>query len=210
MKYLRIVLTAGLGLIFSLPVNAQDGHKHQGKNHEHTEINASAVYHEESLYHSDTEWTSHRAEKIRLKDFQGNPLVIVMFYGNCTDVCPILIQDAWRLYSNLDSQGKERVNVLAVSFDHKKDTPEVLLGYANREQLNIPGWHFLSGERSEIRELAMLLGVEYRERSDGMFDHSNLITVLDEEGRIAERIEGLGQPTDRAVSLIHNLIQNHK
>lgn len=158
-----------------------------------------------SVYHLNAEWISHRGETVTLADFKGAPVIVVMFYGNCTEVCPILIQDAWRLYSKVDDSVREDVNVLAVSFDTENDTPEILREYAEYEQLDIPGWHFMTSEEANIRSLAMILGVQYSKKSDGHFAHSNLVTVLDEKGRIVNRIEGLNQPVEEAANKIESI-----
>jgi len=54
----------------------------------------------------------------------------------------------------------------------------------------------------------MMLGVQYCEKSDGHFAHSNLITVLDKQGRVAIRVEGLNQPMDEAAGTIRSIIKN--
>ena len=198
MKILTAIL---LIATFTVSVSAQ----HQ---HDADEMSAEGVNTEHSLYHLDAEWTDHRGETLALSNFEGEPVIIVMFYGNCTEICPILIQDSWRLYRTLDQSQRESVNVLAVSFDTENDTPEVLFEYAEQEQLNIPGWHFVTSDDASIRSLAMMLGVQYTQKSDGHFAHSNLITVLDGKGRIAERVEGLNQPMDEAAAKIRAIINN--
>ncbi|WP_445665870.1 SCO family protein [Fodinibius sp. AD559] len=176
--------------------------------HNHSSDNAlstTEIDSEHSIFHLDAKWTDHRGETVSLAGFSGAPVIVVMFYGNCTDVCPILIQDAWRLYSSVDKSVREDVNVLAVSFDTENDTPEVLREYAEYEQLNVPGWHFLTADDASVRTLAMMLGVQYSKKSDGHFAHSNLVTVLDEEGRIVQRVEGLNQPMDTAADVIESI-----
>lgn len=179
-------------------------HNHSADN----AMNATEIDSEHSLYHLDAEWTDHRGETVSLADFRGAPVIIVMFYGNCTDVCPILIQDAWRLYNSVDKSVREEVNVLAVSFDTENDTPEVLREYAEYEQLNIPGWHFMTAKSANVRSLAMMLGVQYTKKSDGHFAHTNLVTVLDTQGRIAKRVEGLNQSMDDAAEEIRSIMAN--
>lgn len=180
-------------------------HTNSDSEHDHQALKAQDVNNEHSLYHLNDEWTTHRDETITLTDFSGELLIVVMFYGNCTDVCPILIQDVWRLYQTLDPEVREQVQIAAVTFDYENDTPEVLREYARKENLELPNWHFMTSERSSIRHLAMMLGVQYRELSDGMFEHSNLITVLDREGQIGARIEGLGQPVNEAGNFIESI-----
>ncbi|MDZ7657700.1 SCO family protein [Fodinibius sp.] len=190
-------------LIFLLTATSLSAQHNHGADNT---LNAKEVDSEHSLYHLEAKWTDHRGETVSLADFRGTPVIVVMFYGNCTDVCPILIQDAWRLYSGVDESLREDVNVLAVSFDTENDTPEVLNNYAKYEQLDIPGWHFITADDADVRTLAMMLGVQYSKKSDGHFAHSNLVTVLDEEGRIAHRVEGLNQPMNKAEATIESIM----
>lgn len=195
------ILTAILFVtMFATSLSAQ--HQHDAND----EMRAEEVSAEHSLYHLNAEWTDHRNTTISLKEFEGEPVIVVMFYGNCSEVCPILIQDAWRLYGALDQSQQEAVNVIAVTFDTENDTPEVLHEYAEQEQLNIPGWHFVTSDDASVRSLAMMLGVQYSKKSDGHFAHSNLITVLDENGKIAERVEGLNQSMEEAADVVSGII----
>lgn len=199
-KLIALILVAA-GISF-LEVKAQ--HVHHGSEKE--ALKAGEIHPGHSIYHLDSKFMDHRNEEIKLADFKGEPLIVVMFYGNCTQVCPILIQDTWRLYSSLEEELREKVNVLAVSFDIENDTPEVLREYAEYEQLNIPEWHFITGKHTDIRSLAMMLGVKYQKTSDGHFAHSNLVSVLDEKGLIAKRVEGLNQPMDEVVIVIKEML----
>lgn len=190
-----IFLISGFGLI-------QAQHTHQN----HNAMDAIEVNSEHSVYHSQAEWTNQRNESFELSELKGKPLIVTMFYGNCTQVCPILIRDANRVFSAVDSSFRNDVQVLAVTFDTKNDTPEVLKAYAEEKKLDIPQWHFITGPDVAIRELAMILGVQYSKKSDGHFTHSNLVTVLDSEGKIVHRLEGLNQPVAEAARWIENHI----
>ncbi|PKD44448.1 SCO family protein [Rhodohalobacter barkolensis] len=184
-----------------------DGHDH---GHEHDmeqmkELDSEAINHSESLHQIPTTWVNQNSESVQIKDFAGQPLIVVMFYGKCTETCPMLIQRTWKLYSSLSEETQENINVLAVSFDYKNDTPQALKEYAEYEQLDLPDWHFVTADQMDIRQLASLLGVQYRERSDGHFDHSNLITVLDKHGNISHRIEGIIGNLADDITLIESL-----
>jgi protein SCO1/2 len=192
-------------LIFVCAMSLSAQHHHKGG-----ALGASEVSSEHSVYHLDAEWTSHRSETYSLSDFSGQPVIVVMFYGNCTQVCPILIKDAWRLYSSIEKPMRDSLNVLAVTFDTENDIPEVLRDYAEYEQLNIPGWHFITAEQANVRSLAMMLGVQYTKKSDGHFAHTNLVTVLDKKGRIVKRVEGLSQPMDEAAEEIKSIMAKGK
>lgn len=174
-----------------------------------TGLDAANAYHAQSLYHVDAEWTNQDGDSIRLADYKGQALILVMFYGECTGTCPVLIQRTWKLYSEIDEEIRNKLQVLAVSFDYKNDTPEALKAYAEYEQLDITGWNFVTAQHADIRQLAMLLGVQYRERSDGHFEHSNLITILDGQGKIAVRSEGITGGLDEATAEIEELFKEN-
>ncbi|MGN8226807.1 SCO family protein [Gracilimonas sp. BCB1] len=199
---MRTLLILSAFLLNSMPVMAQ--HHHGGS----ASLKAEKVP-EHSLYHLKAEWTTHRNESVTLRQFKGQPVIVVMFYGNCTQVCPILIRDTWRLYNSVDESMRGSVNVLAVSFDRENDSPEVLRKYAEYEQLNIDGWHFVTAKETDIRSLAMMLGVQYVKQGNGEFAHSNLVSVLDAEGKVAVRVEGLNQPMASAALKIENMLKQH-
>ncbi|MEX1212861.1 MAG: SCO family protein [Balneolaceae bacterium] len=188
----------------SMEPSTEDAHHHS-----HGEaLQATEPLSEQSLYQLGRTWTTHRNETVELSQFLGRPVIVVMFYGSCTEVCPVLIQDSWRLYQGVDPSMRDQVEVLAVTFDTERDTPERLAEYARNERLDLPNWHFLSGPNRAVRELAMALGVEYRKRSDGIYDHTNLVAVLDLNGEVAQRVVGLGREMAEASQAIEEMIRS--
>lgn len=171
-------------------------------------LDALSVTHEQSLHQMSATWTNQNGEDLKLVDLAGQPVIVVMFYGKCTGSCPVLMQQTWKLFQEISPELQTDVQVLAVSFDYKNDTPDALKMYAEYEQLDFPNWNFVTAKHSSIRELAMLLGVQYRERSDGHFEHTNLITILDNDGRITERIEGLNGDLKTSARNIEQLVNS--
>jgi protein SCO1 len=201
-----IIKKIAILVLLILPIAVTAQHQH-GEHSNSNALDVRKVQEGSSIYHSSAIWTNHRREKVKLSDFKGHPVIIVMVYGNCTQVCPILIRDARRVFEGTDESLRTDVRVAVVTFDPENDTPERLMKYAAEYGLNLPQWHFLTGKSTQVRELAMLLGVEYTKKSDGHFAHSNLVTVLDEQGVIAERIIGLNQPVNDAVKFIENKLR---
>jgi len=204
----RYILLLLIGFAM-LPLEADAQHGHQSHANSNA-LKSGEVNKEHSLHHMQAKWISHRNETVRLSDFAGKPVIIVMYYGNCTQVCPILIRDANRVYEAVDETLRKNVRVLAVTFDPVNDTPEKLNKYAAKKNLDLPEWHFMTGSKTDIRELAMLTGVEYSRKSDGHFAHSNLVTVLDGSGKIMSSLEGLNQPVQEAANRINNYLRNTK
>ena len=154
--------------------------------HAHTSLGLGAAA-ADSIYHLDHAWRDQHGDLVELADFAGGPVLVTMFYGTCQTACPLLLHKARLLQEGLATT----VPVLAVTFDPVSDTPEAMRRYAAERDFERDTWHFLMGSPNSIRMLATLLGVQYHRRGDGHFDHSNLIALLDGEGVIRLRSEGL-------------------
>ncbi|MGM7317441.1 SCO family protein [Idiomarina sp. ST10R2A5] len=202
-------LTALASLVFSAQLMAQDHshHNKHGDHSNHTTMNAAEVSHSQSVYQIDASWKTHQKNELKLSELEGTPVIISMIYGSCTTACPVLVHDVKRLYTKLDEDTQKHVKLVMVSFDTNRDTPEALADYVKQYKLNNDNWLFLNGSEQDIRTLATVLGVRYRQRPDGDFDHSNLITILDKQGVIAERIEGLSQPMDKPAKVVTKLVR---
>jgi protein SCO1/2 len=148
---------------------------------------------ERSLYQLESTWTSDVGRKVKLSVLRGRPQIVAMFFSNCEYACPILVNDLKKLEAALPKDVLSSVDFLLVSFDTKRDTPEALAAYRQKEKLATGRWTLLHGENDDVREFAALLGVNYAQDSRGQFAHSNIITLLNAEGEIAFQRTGLKQ-----------------
>ncbi|WP_417667082.1 SCO family protein [Pseudidiomarina sp.] len=206
----KLILALATFCLVSGAAFAQDHSQHSHHDHKnHTTLGAAEVSQDDSIYHLDGTWQSHTGETLTLADLQGQPVVISMIYGSCTTACPVLVNDARRVFEALPEQYQAHVKLVMVSFDQDRDTPAALAEYADKYGLGDDVWTFLHGDDNNIRALATLLGVRYRKRSDGDFDHSNLVTVLDTQGRIVQRTEGLNRPIDAAAAALIKVIDDN-
>ena len=146
-----------------------------------------------SLYQLDSTWTSDVGRKVKLSVLRGRPQVVAMFFSNCEYACPILVNDMRKLEAALPKDVLAKVDFALVSFDTKRDTPEVLAAFRKKEKLPVASWTLLRGENDDVRELAALLGINYVQDARGQFAHTNMITLLNAEGEIAFQQAGLGQ-----------------
>ena len=69
----------------------------------------------------------------------------------------------------------------------------MLKGYAEAFGADQGGWHFLTGEPANIREVAQRYGVAASAR-DGNVDHTLLTSLIDRRGRL--RVQYLGYRFD--------------
>jgi protein SCO1/2 len=167
---------------------------------------AAPSFSDKSLYLTESQWTTDSGKQITLADLQGRPQLVVMFFTSCQYACPILVHDLGKIEVALKPELRARVGFTLVSFDTKRDTPEVLAQFRATRGLSQKNWTLLHGESDDVLELAALLGVKYKEEASGQFAHSNLITLLNADGEIVQQVAGLGQDTGEIVRQIEKLL----
>lgn len=125
-----------------------------------------------------------------LEDFKGK--VVLMFFGftQCPDVCPTALVNASQIKSLLGADG-DNLQVLFVTVDPERDTPEVLREYT---QAFDPSFIGLYGDEAETAAVAKAYRVFYAKVPTGnsyTMEHTALTYVFDREGtlRIALRHE---------------------
>lgn len=106
--------------------------------------------------------------EVELTDTEGNPYDIVaetegevtlvyLGYTNCPDICPTHMNDIAATLDTMDPEDAEEVNVIFITTDPERDTPEVM-----RRWLNLFGEDFvgLTADQETIDEVQVALGVE--------------------------------------------------
>jgi len=144
-----------------------------------------------SIYQLGATWTDDSGRPFRLAALRGQPVVLAMFFTACGYACPRIVADMAQVRASLPPAVRARARFVLVSFDDVRDTVPVLHAYREQHELPADGWVLLRGTPEDIRELAAVLGVQYRRDAQGLFEHSNLITVLDAEGEIVHQRSGL-------------------
>jgi protein SCO1/2 len=148
-----------------------------------------------SVYALQMALTDQDGARIGLDVFRGRPVFVGMFYGRCPSACPLLVSTIKRTLSELDPATAADVRVLLVSFDPEHDTPQALhttFGLDAR-------WKLASAPEDQVRDLAAVLGIQYRRLPDGTFSHTSSVILLDRAGAIDARLDDTSQPVDELV-----------
>lgn len=161
---------------------------------------------DKSLYQLDSLWNSADGRKLTLAELKGRPQVVTMFFARCELACPVLVHDVKRIEAALPPELRGKVGFVLVSFDSERDTPEVLRGYRERQELNPASWTLLQGRPDDVLELGALLGIKFKKDAQGQFAHSNVITVLNPGGEIVYQLNGLNLDVTPAISAIQKTV----
>ncbi len=158
-----------------------------------------------SIYQLDGSWTTQDNKPLKLESFRGQPVVVAMFFGSCRTACPTIIADMKRIEKAASPEAHKNTKFVLITFDPKVDTPDALKELENKFKLDGQRWTFLHGDAGSIREVASVLNVQYREVSEGQFSHTNLITLLDPNGVVTTKIEGLKMPVEPLVAALNKI-----
>lgn len=154
-----------------------------------------------SIYQLDAKFCADTGQRLPLAALRGRPVVLAMFFASCGYACPRLVTDMQAIRGRLPAELRDQAAFVLVSFDPERDTPAALADFRRQRALD-GAWTLLHGDKGAVAELAALLGVKYRREPSGNFAHSNLITILNPEGEVMHRREGLSGGLDEAAAAV--------
>lgn len=145
-----------------------------------------------------------RAEGIsfRLSEARGKVVALFFGYTSCPDICPTTLAELNQALEKLGSKA-DRVQVLFVTVDPQRDTPEHVQEYVNHFNTNFIG---LSGSEAELANVWNEYGV-FRQVVEGtsaagyLVDHTARVTLIDQQGNLRVSF-GFDTPVD---DVVHDL-----
>jgi protein SCO1/2 len=151
----------------------------------------------ESLYQLEMKLTDQDGRAVPLDVYRGHLTIVSMFYATCPAACPRLVHDVKVLEGRVDPAARDHVRVLLVSFDPKRDTPEALANMAQKHGVDASRWKMAVAPSDDAaRELAAVLGFQYRKLAGGEFSHSSVVSLLDEDGVVIAQADALGEAAE--------------
>jgi protein SCO1 len=149
-----------------------------------------------SVYELEGRWRDQSGATRSLANWRGTPVLLAMVYTHCTATCPLAVSELKRIAA-LDPE----VRFVLVSLDPARDDVSRLADYAAERALDPSRWTLLTGSDADVRDLAATLDVRYRRVTPEDLAHSNLITLLDREGRVVRQASG--RMDDAAIAELH-------
>jgi protein SCO1 len=163
----------------------------------------------------DLQFKDEDGKTVKLGDYfhSGRPVILNLVYYTCPMLCgEELAGEASALGVLRFTPGNE-YEVVSVSFnpdETPKDAAEKKQVYIDRmnehleHKTNGEGWHFLTGQQPEIKQLADAVGFRYRrDTQTGQFIHAAAIMIVTPKGKIAQYYYGVEfSPKDIRLGLI--------
>lgn len=141
------------------------------------------------------ELTDQNGKKITNKDYLGKVYVVEFFFSTCPTICPVMNQNMLKLQKEF--YGNPEFGIASITINPDHDTVQVLKEHADHLGVKHYNWHFLTGDRDYIYNLAKtgfsLYAGENKDVAGG-FEHSGLFALVDKEGNIRSRKDQFGNP----------------
>ncbi|HSM07225.1 MAG TPA: SCO family protein [Longimicrobiales bacterium] len=165
-----------------------DAHPLHGRNGESGRAAAPQAPSGRSVYVLPGEWRDQSGASLTLAALAGRPRVVAFVYTSCAHACPRIVARMKQIETQAARSG---IGLVLVSIDPERDTPERLARYAESMRMDPERWTLLNGPDHRILELSVLLDVPWFATGDGEFGHANVLTLLDRDGVVRARVEGL-------------------
>jgi protein SCO1/2 len=159
---------------------------------------------------SDFTLSDHRGEPFNLQRLQGQWSLLFFGFTSCPDVCPNTLYELQRANAMLSAQHEGEgaaVQVVLVSVDPERDTPEKLAAYVTYFD---PSFLGVTGRAEQLTALASELGIHFQvephEEGAERYDviHSSAVVLMNPEGRMHGAFTPplLAEPMARDLQLI--------
>lgn len=147
----------------------------------------------DTIYHTIGEFsfTNQYNETITNKTVAGKIYVADFFFATCKSICPEMSRnliDVQKAFENDDS-----LLILCHTVNPMHDTVEVLNSYSKVYGAKKNKWHFLTGNKKQIYELAKTSYLVNAFEDDGTpegFLHSEFLLLIDKKGRLRGMYDG--------------------
>ena len=121
---------------------------------------------------------------VSLNDYRGKLVLIYFGYTFCPDICPATLANVGQALRSLSEKQANDIQLILISLDPGRDTPEKLAEYMNHFYPTFIG---ITGSDEQLAEVTSLYGIFYQ-KSPGktaetyLIDHTATLLVIDREG----------------------------
>ena len=138
----------------------------------------------------------------------------LIFFGftHCPDICPFTLQKLVTVTSSLESQGANLPEVLFVSVDSNRDTPERIDSYLDNFSPKFVG---LTGNPGALQVLLSKLGLttqihQHPGQQDYTVIHNSTVFVIAPKGELIATFSGLDNTAVNAATIAEDFLRIRK
>lgn len=139
--------------------------------------------------------TNQDNKQVSNATYAGKVYVLEFFFSTCPTICPKMNANL-KMVQN-EFVGNNNFGIASITINPTTDTPETLKKHAEDLGIKSTHWHFLTGDKDYIYEIAnkgfnMYAGENAN--ANGGFEHSGMFALIDKNGNIRCREDEFGNP----------------
>ena len=147
----------------------------------------------DSVFHTikPFNFINQNGDSISEKTFEGSIYVCDYFFTTCQSICPIM-STQMELVAKEFSDNK-KVKFLSHTVNPENDSINVLNDYAKAHHANAEQWHFVTGDKKQLYEMAResyLLNAEVGDGGPNDFIHTQNFALVDTKRNIRGFYDG--------------------
>jgi len=123
--------------------------------------------------------------------FGGKQILLNFIFTRCPDAtkCPAATTRMVAVQKLAAEAGVTNLELVSITLDPAYDTPGVLQSYASAHGIETRNFSLLTGPESAVKDLLTQFGV-IAELEGGLLKHTLATLLIDEQGKIAHRVDG--------------------
>ena len=198
LKYIGLIIVIILFGIFSIPkiyervVNSDIKDANRLNNNERLSY---MIISDEKRKAPDFILTNQDSILISNEDLNDKVYVLEFFFTRCPDIC-IEMNRNMKLLDEKFGDSNE-FGIVSITIDPDNDNPSTLKEYSEALEIKSQNWHFLTGEKDYIYDLAnngFNIYANQNVNFAGGFEHQGYFALIDKDGYIRSRKDNFGNP----------------
>lgn len=159
----------------------------------------------------DFSLTNQANKTVNKSTFDGKIKIVDFFFTTCGNICPKMTFQMERINEKLKADSN--FVIISHSVTPDIDTPEILAKYAIEHNASLPKWHFLTGDKSKINDLARKSYFAAKKDWDGDlgdFIHTENFVLVDKDWQIRGYYDGTStEDVNRLMKEYDILLKEH-
>ncbi|MGK8479108.1 SCO family protein [Stutzerimonas stutzeri] len=108
-------------------------------------------------------------QRFDTRSLQGRWHILFFGFTACPDICPTTLSDMRRLFSQLPKETRDQLQLILITADPARDTPQQLKTYLDYYR---GGFNGLTGDMEQLQRLSRALGLPFVPASETQGDYS--------------------------------------
>ena len=156
----------------------------------------------------DFKLVDQNGKRISFHQYRGHNVVLTFIYTRCPlpDYCPLMTDNFAEIEKALKSppEAKPTTILLSITLDPEYDTAKLLREYAAAHSAGSGQWHFATGTKDDVKQVATYFGMQYWPDGDQVV-HSLRTAIVGADGKLVKVYRGNEWKPNEIVKELANL-----